>query len=369
MVFMCCRAFFLLQLYTLRCTGSAQTVTCGSVPCGSGSSACVKVQVVRGGVTYSQVLWVNTTTGLSYLPLSQRTVQPFPTVAQLNAGTATAPNSVVYTKQVTSAHVYLIAYSCVHIIISSNGSAAIDTLDGTFAVTNDQTAATYAAGVTAPSVAYAAPYACTGSGAVATLLAGTVATSGYANINLTETAFALASTSCNGVASCTCSGAGNPVCGSFGASTYLGAGVVQYSLSGQAAVLLADGNCGSWVPSSWLVPLSGFVAPTTPACGGIPCGTAGSTCVTVNIYSQPGAQPVLGVGHGYICMRHESIYRRYPSCPGHAQRGDLYADALGGSHWPHLPAVDAADVAAVPHDRCSQCGRGFRAQRRRLHAG
>lgn len=320
---------------------AAQSVTCGNVPCGSGDSACITVQVSRGGTSYSQTLWVNSSTGLTYLPLVQRTTQPFPTVAQLNAGTAVAPNSAVYTKQVTAAHVYLVAYSCVHIIISSNGSAAIDTLDATFAVTNDQTAGTYAAGLTAPSVAYAAPYACTGSTGVAALLAGTIATAGYGNVNLSGTAFAVASTTCGGAASCTCSGAGSPVCGSFTASTYTGSGAILYSLSGQAVVLLADGNCGSWVPSSWLVPLDGRVAPTNPSCGGVPCGTAGSTCVAVNVRRGGGAG-------GAVCCQRRRFLRPPPFARAGLSRGSsLQPNTLGRGDWADIPTSDTDDDAPL----------------------
>lgn len=172
---------------------------------------------------------------------------------------------------------------CVHIVINSaTGAAAIDTSDATFALTNDQTSGTYNAGVSRAR-AYANPYACTGTTSVATLLAGTVAMTGYANVNLSGTAFAIAGIPCGGAANCTCSSAGNPVCGSFSASTYAGAGAIVYSLSGQAAVLLADGSCGSWSATTGFIPLDGIVAPMNPACGGVPCGLGGSSCMTLPV--------------------------------------------------------------------------------------
>lgn len=176
----------------------------------------------------------------------------------------------------------LLALQCVHLVISAAGAAAIDTLDATFALTNDQTAGSFYAGVTGAQP-FGAPYSCTSSMAVATLLAGTDATAGYANINLTGTAFAVSSTTCSGAASCTCSG--SPVCGSFAASTYTGAGVVQYTISGQAAVLMADGLCAGWLPTSAqrLIPLDGIVGPTNAACGGIPGGLSGSSCMTLPV--------------------------------------------------------------------------------------
>jgi hypothetical protein len=328
-----------------------QTVTCGSVVCGSGSSACVPVQVSRNGSSYTQVLWVNTTTGLSYLPLPQKTVQPFPTVAQVSAGLV-APNSAVYTKQATAQHVYLIAYSCVHLVISATGATAIDTLDATFAVTNDQTAGTYSAGNTAPpGSAYATPYACTGTTSVPALLAGTIPTAGVANVNLSGTAFAVSGSAavCNGAQSCTCSGSPTPVCSVFSASTYQGAGVIKYSLAGQAVVLIADGNCGSWIPPNGLVPLDGVVMSTAPACGGVPCGLAGSSCSTVQ------ARLGRGRGGGVAWSRVSSpqppllfifTSSHHPSAvtpPGCPRKCHIQPDALGRRHGPDLPPTGSAD--------------------------
>ena len=195
---------------------------------------------MRGGTLFNQTLWVSGA-GVTYLPLAQTMAFPFPTIAQVNAGTAYAPNSAIWTVGTVR---QLTAWSCIHIVINPvSGSVYVDIADATYAFMRDEVAATYAKG--SVNAQYAVGKACTSATSVATLLAGTDATMAYANVNLSGTAFAISGTTC-GVASCTCSGVDNPVCGGFSAWTYLGAGAIVYSLSGQAAVLLVDGCCGGW---------------------------------------------------------------------------------------------------------------------------
>lgn len=148
---------------------------------------------------------VNNLTGLTYLPLSQQTTLPFPTIAQVNAGTAYAPNTAIWT---VSGARQLTAWSCVHVVISpTTGAVYIDVTDQTFAVTRNETAGTYAAGAPAGNAQYGIGKACSGATNVATLLAGTDAAMAYANVNLSGTAFVVSGSSaaCSGAGSCICS--------------------------------------------------------------------------------------------------------------------------------------------------------------------
>ena len=174
---------------------------------------------------------------------------------------------------------------CVHVVVNPvTGAVALDPSDASFAITNDQTSSTYYAGVVGAQP-YATPYACTAATSVATLLAGTDLTAGFASVNLSGTAFAVSGDTCGGAPSCTCSGAGGPVCGPFSASTYTGAGVVQFYPAAQSATLLTDGLCASWL-SPALLPLHGTVLNPPVSCGGIPCGVAGSSCMTLPVTRQ-----------------------------------------------------------------------------------
>ena len=326
--------------------GSGQV--CGNVTCGSGSSACVSYQVVRNGTTYSQSFWVNTVTGQTYLPLTEVTAQPFPTIAQVNSGAAYAPNVAIWT---VSGARQLTAFSCVHIVINpSSGAAYIDVTDLAFAITRDETAVTYAAG--APNAQYGIGKACSGATTAATLLAGTDLAMGYANVNLSGTAFMVSGTTtqCAGASSCTCScNCNGPLVACTGWSLWTagGAGVIKFSAATQSLVILANGGCGGFVPSpnAQQIPLDGVVQVwATPACGGIPCGTAGSACMTLPV-TRAGAtvnQTFWVSATGSVCALACERCRR----PFH------------GSHAPPLVACrlapPAGNIAAFPDDRPSK---------------
>ena len=166
--------------------------------------------------------------------------------------------------------------------------------DAKFAVTRDETSGTYSNGATslgaASTLNFASPYACnTAAVTPAQLIAGTDALGGIANVNLSGTAFAVAGNPCGGASSCTCSGTTNGLtCSGFVANIYgTSAAVVLYTPLTQSLILRADGACG-WIypsPSSTLLPLDGVVQlpQQQPACGGVPCGYAGSSCWAVGV--------------------------------------------------------------------------------------
>lgn len=239
------------------------TPACGGVTCGTGATSCWATQVNRSSTLYPQTFWVSGA-GLTYLPLVQQTALTFPTLASVNTGAAYAPNTAIWTVSARQ----LTAWSCVRVVVNAaSGAVYIDATDRTFAWTRDETAGTYAVG--APNAQFGIGKACTGATTVATLLAGTSTTMGYANVNLSGTAFMVSgsTTQCAGAASCTCScNCNGPIvaCPGWSIWTGAGAGAILYSPSTQSLVALADGNCGGWLPSpnNGQIPLDGFVLAT-----------------------------------------------------------------------------------------------------------
>jgi hypothetical protein len=183
----------------------------------------------------------------------------------------------------------------VHVVIDpTSGSVYIDITDATFAVTHNELAGTYTAG-TPQYAMFGYGKGCSGATALSALTGRTDLTMGYANVNLSGTAFLVSGTvaACNGAAACTCSytGASSPtvVCPFWSLWTNNGAGAILYSVATQSLVTLADGGCGGWTPSpnSNQLLLDGLVTGMAPAtCGGIPCGTLGSSCMTVPVVRQ-----------------------------------------------------------------------------------
>lgn len=140
---------------------------------------------------------------------------------------------------------------------------------------------------------FASPFACnTAAVTPSQLVAGTDTLGGVATVNLSGTAFGVSGNACGSASSCTCSGTGSGEsafsCAGFTAGLYgSGAAAAQFTPAAQSMVLRADGACGWFLPSPtpMLIGLDGVVQlpPQQPACGGIPCGLAGSSCWAVQV--------------------------------------------------------------------------------------
>jgi hypothetical protein len=242
----------------------AQNASCGGIPCGSAGTSCLSVHVLRNGVLYGQTLWVSST-GLIYLPLPRQTIQPFPTIAQVNSGSKSAPNTGVYTG--FNGDRSMVAYSCVQVTIGADGAVIIQIEDATFATSHNEITGAYAAGAVVGSTGFGAAYgtasACTNGGYTSAGALQSFSDPGAASfsINLGGTAFMVAGLS--GIcASGTCSFAYS-ISAPATQTAYVYPGwtfcstiavVMTYSPGTQSVSAFVDGGCGNLVPTFYGAP-------------------------------------------------------------------------------------------------------------------
>ena len=95
------------------------------------------VTVSRSGSTSSQVLWFNSQTNATYLPLVSVASQPFPSLATVATQGSSPPNTFTHSYQAGAGagtnDPTMTAFSRVKLIIDSSGAASIDASDFTFA--------------------------------------------------------------------------------------------------------------------------------------------------------------------------------------------------------------------------------------------
>lgn len=114
---------------------SALAITLCSLGC-SAQLTSFTVTVSRSGLTSSQVLWFNSQTNTTYLPLVNVASQPFPSLAAVATQQSSPPNTFTHSYQAGAGagtnDPTMTAFSRVKLIIDSTGAASIDASDFTF---------------------------------------------------------------------------------------------------------------------------------------------------------------------------------------------------------------------------------------------
>lgn len=284
--------FLAVTLLAAASLGSSGTPSCGGVLCNASGAACVTVQVALNGSISSQTLWVNSTSGFQYLPLSATQAQPFPTVLSVAArsaapfNAATFPGGNIAGGPATGR--CMTAYYCVRLIVSSDGSVAVNATDDTFAVSHNETTDVYSVGTRGcRGLPLGTTSPCLGPALLAPMLAGTDPNIAYLNINLSSTAFTLATDPCNGASRCNCStqttGSADISCPGWISIPFRGAVDARYAPAERAVTVRAGGWCGGVQPSPNVtrIALSGvIVSPSgtgTPTSSATPSTTRSST--------------------------------------------------------------------------------------------